>query len=73
MCVAQMGVLFLSLSCSGGCNLSIYNKGLPAVFEGMSRLVCSRGCTKNAISAPELTDFLVHLFRVCLSWCLNGI
>ena len=45
MCVLQTGVLSLSLSGSGGGNLSIYIKGLPAVLEGMVRLVCSRECT----------------------------
>ena len=40
MCVVQTGVLFLILSGSGGGNLSIYNKGLPAMLEGMGRLVC---------------------------------
>ena len=28
-------------------NSSIYVKGLPAVLEGMGRLVCSTGCTKQ--------------------------
>ena len=40
-CVVETGVLFLSLSDIGGGNLCIYNKGLPAMLEGMGRLVCS--------------------------------
>ena len=52
MCVAQTGVLFLSLSGSDGSNLSIYDKGLPAVLEGMGRLVCLRGCTKQCHICP---------------------
>ena len=47
MCVTQTRVLFLSLSGNGGGNLSIYVKGLPAVLEGMGRLVCSTGCTQQ--------------------------
>ena len=41
--------LTLSLSGSGGGNLSIHN-GLPAMLEGMGRLVCLRGCTKECHS-----------------------
>ena len=32
---------------NGQGNLSIYNKSLTAVLEGMSGLVCSRGCTQQ--------------------------
>ena len=31
------------------------------------------GVLNNAISAPKLADFLVHLFRVDLAWCMIGI
>ena len=41
-----------SLSGSGGGNLSIYVKGLPAVLEGMGRLVCLTGCTKQCHLCP---------------------
>ena len=50
-------VLFLSLSGSDMGNSSIYIEGLAAVLEGMGRLVCARGCTNNAISAPKLAYF----------------
>ena len=63
-CVVQTRVLFLSLSGDGGGTSSIYNEGLPAMLEGMGRLVCSRQCT---ISASKLVEFLVHLFRVGLA------
>ena len=33
-------------------NFSIYIKGLPAVLEGMGRLVCSTGCTKQCHLCP---------------------
>ena len=36
-------VLFLSQVGSDGCNLSICDEGLPAMLEGMDRLVCLRG------------------------------
>ena len=40
MSVMHTGVLFFSLSGSGGGNVSVFVKGLPAVLEGMGRLVC---------------------------------
>ena len=52
MCVMQTGFLFLSLSACGGGNSSIYIKGLPAVLEGMSRLVYLTGCTKQCHICP---------------------
>ena len=49
-------VLFLRLSgvCRG--NLSIYKRSLPVVLEGMSRLVCSTGCTKQCHLPLILAD-----------------
>ena len=73
MCAMQRGILFLHLSGGGRGNLSIYVKGLPAVLEGMGRLVCLIGCTNNAISAPKLANFLVHLFQVGLAWHTIGV
>ena len=52
MCVTQVGVLFLSLSGSGGGKLSIYDEGLPTMLEGMGRLVCSRGYAKQFHICP---------------------
>ena len=66
MCVMQTGVLFLSLSGDGRGNLSVYINGLPAVLEGMGRLVCLTGCTNNAISTPKLTNFWYIYFK--LAW-----
>ena len=51
-CVTQTGVLSLSLSGTGRGNLSIIVKGLPAVLEGMGRLVCLRGYTKTMTYLP---------------------
>ena len=48
----QTSILFLSLSGSGGDYLSIYNKSLSAVLEGMGRLVCSGGCTRQCHFCP---------------------
>ena len=72
MCVRQTGALFLSLSGSGG-NLSVYIKGLPAVLEGMGRLVYLTGCTKQCHLSPKLANFLVHLFQVGLAWYTIGV
>ena len=52
MHVMQTGALFLSLSGGGRGNLSIYIKGLTAVLEGIGRLVCLRGCTKQCHICP---------------------
>ena len=40
---------FSSLVCQAvvGATANVYTKGLSAVLEGMGRLVCSRGCTKQ--------------------------
>ena len=63
MCVMQTGILFLSLSGGGGGNSSIYVKGLPAVLDGMGRLVCLTGYLPiNAISAPKLADIFWFIF-----------
>ena len=55
MCAMQTGVFFLSLSGSGWVNSSIYIEGLPAVLEGMGRLVCSTGCTKQCHLCPKIS------------------
>ena len=73
MCATQTGVLFLSLSGSGGGNSNVYIKGLPAVLEGVGQVVCSTGFAKNVLSAPKLANFLLHLFQVGLAWCTIGI
>ena len=52
MCVVQTVVLFLSLSGSGGANSRVYDEGQPPVLEGMGRLVCSRGYTKQCHIFP---------------------
>ena len=56
----------LSLSGSGGDNWSIYNNGLPTMFERMGQLLCLRGILNSGFSAPKLANFLLHLFRVGL-------
>ena len=73
MCVMLTRVLFLSLSGSGRGNSNIYIKGLPAVLEGVGQLVCLTGFTNDAISAPKLANFLLHLFQVGLAWHTIGI
>ena len=54
----QKRIIFLSLSGSGMGYSSGYDKGILAVLEGVGWVVCSRGCTKNAISASKLAGFL---------------
>ena len=46
VCAMLTGVLFLSLSGSGGGNSNIYIKGLPVMLERMGHSVCSTGFTK---------------------------
>ena len=65
-CVLCRQGFFLSLSGSEGGILSIYSKSLPALLEGIGRLLCLSGLENNAISAPRLVDFLLHLFRAGL-------
>ena len=65
----QTGVLFLSLSGSGGGNSNIYIKGLPAVLEKKWASWCiQQGLPNNAIFAPKLANILLHLFHVGLAW-----
>ena len=66
-------VLFLSLPGSGRDNLSIYDKGLPKCWKECTSLCSQEDVPNNAISAPKLADFLFHLFRVGLAWCISGI
>ena len=73
MFVMQTRDLFLSLSGSGRGNWSIYIKGLPAVLEGMGRLMCSTGCIKQCHLCSKLANFLLHLFQVGLAWHTIGI
>ena len=61
------------MSGSGGATLSIYNEGLPAMLEGMGRLVCLRWYTKQSHIFPKLADFLANLFKVGLAWHMIGI
>ena len=56
---------FLGLSGDKGDDSSIYNKIIMAHLKRMDRLVFLRN---NTISAPELADFLLHLFRLGLAW-----
>ena len=59
ICVMQIEVLFLSLSGSGRGNLSIYIKGVPAVLEGMGRLVCLTGFTNQCHLCSLISKFFV--------------
>ena len=52
---------------SGRVNLSVYNESLPAVLDGMGKLVCLRGFTKQCHICPNLAEFLVNLFRAGLA------
>ena len=38
------------------------------MLEGVGWVVCSTGLPNNAISAPKLANFLLHLFQVALAW-----
>ena len=75
MCVKQTRVLFLSLSGSGGGNLSIYIKGLPAVLEGMGRLVCVTGFTNQCHLCPLINKFFVTFVSgwpgLAYNWCIS--
>ena len=51
-CAMQTGVLFLGLSGSSGGNSNNYIKGLPAVVEGVGRVLCLTGFTKQCPLCP---------------------
>ena len=48
-------------------------KILPAMLERMGRLACLRGLPDNIISAPNLAEILLYLFRVGLALSTVGI
>ena len=73
MCATQTGVLFLNLSGSGRGNLNINVKGIPAVLEEGAGWCVQWGLPNNALSAPKLANFLLHLFQVGLAWHTIGI
>ena len=50
MCVSQTRVLFLSLSCSGASDLSVYNKSEPALLLKWASWCAQEGVLNNAIS-----------------------
>ena len=47
VCYVDKGSLPQSVQVVAECNSSVYVKGLPAVLEGMGRLVWLTGCTKQ--------------------------
>ena len=69
-CVLHRQVFSSSVSGSGRGNSNVYIKGLPAVLDGVGWVVC---LTNNALSAPKLANFLLHLFQVGLAWHTIGI
>ena len=56
----------LILSGCSGVTLSICNKGLPALLEGISRLLCLKVFKEDAISASRLADF--YFIYLGLDW-----
>ena len=64
MCVMQTGVLFLSLSGSGGVTRASTSKVYQQYWKEWAGW-----CTR----APKLANFLVHLFQVGLAWHTIGI
>ena len=73
MCAMQTGVLFVSLSGSGGGNLNIYIKVYQQCWKEWAGWCARQGLPNNAISAPKLANFLLHLFQVGLAWHTIGI
>ena len=67
MCVAEIRVHFLSLPGSGRGSLSVYDKSYQQLWKEWTRWSPLEG-EPNIFSVPKLADFLVHLFRVGLSW-----
>ena len=66
-CVLHRWGFFLSLSDSGGDVSTIYNVVLPAVVEKISRLVCSKGCTKQCHIYP-LNKLIFWFIYLGMDW-----
>ena len=67
------GVLFFSLSGGGWGNLNIYIKGYQQCWKEWAGWCAQQSLPNNAISAPKLANFLLHLFQVGLAWHTIGI
>ena len=72
-CVVQTWVLFLSLSGNGGATPASMTKVYQQCWKEWAGWGAHEGVPNNAICGPKLADFSVHLFRVALVWCMNGI
>ena len=55
--VAQTRVHSSSLSGCSRVDSNTYCKGLPAMLEGMGRLMCLKGCSKQCQSASKIAVF----------------
>ena len=64
VCVVQTGVLFLSLTCSGRGDSSIYNKCYLQHLKEWISWCAPKGVPNDAFAAPKLAHFLDYLFRV---------
>ena len=68
MCVAQMRVLFLSLSGSGWGESTVCNKNTGIVRRSRLVGVLKRLYQKMPYLPLSLLNFLVHLFGIGLAW-----
>ena len=72
-CVTQRGVLFLSLSGGGWATQTSTSKVYQQCWKEWARWCAQQFLPNNAISAPKVGNFLLHLFQVGLAWCTIGI
>ena len=73
MCVTQTGFIFLSLSGSGGATWATMSEVYQQCWKEWASWCAWQDVLNNAISAPKLANFLVHLFQVGLAWNTIGI
>ena len=66
-------VLFLSLSGGGGATQMSTSKVYQQCWKEWAGWCAQQGLPNNAISAPKLANFLLHLFQVGLAWHTIGI
>ena len=69
----QIGVLFLGLSGSGGETRMSMSRVYQQYWKEWARWCARQGLPNNALSAPKLANFLLHLFQVGLAWHTIGI
>ena len=73
MCVMQTGVSSPVCQVVAGATQASMSKVYQQCWKEWAGWCAQQGLPINAISAPKLTNFLLHLFQVSLGWHTLGI